>query len=129
MKNRKIGKKAASVFLLGPLFAVIGAGSGPLPRDPDGRQIFLDKKCDLCHAVTSSQIEAKTKLESMLGPDLAGVGSRREAGWLADYLNQDVLLNDAQHITDFKGSAEELAALVEWLLEQKPPSGLPPCGF
>lgn len=129
MKNGKIGKKASAAFLPGALLTVILAGSGPLSRDTDGKQIFLDKKCDLCHAVTSAQIEAKTKLESMLGPDLAGVGSRHEAEWIGEYMNQDVQLNDVQHVTKFKGSAEELAALVDWLLEQKSTTGPPPCGF
>lgn len=94
--------------------SLLQAGAGS-----QGQEIFLAKKCNLCHAVSTVGIEAKTKLEAMAGPDLKGVASRHEAAWIGSYLQKECELNGAQHKNKFKGTDEELKTLIDWLLEQR----------
>jgi len=95
-----------------PAWAAGGDGSS-------GKAVFLAQKCNLCHAVSSAGIEATTKSEKMKAPDLVGVGSRHDGAWIAQYLQKKQTLQDKTHAKEFKGSDEELAALIDWLLEQK----------
>lgn len=88
-------------------------------EEPNGKAIFLAQKCNLCHTVSSAGIEATTTSDRMKAPDLVGVGSRHEEGWIAPYLHKQRKLHDKLHAKEFKGSDEELAALIDWLLEQK----------
>lgn len=87
--------------------------------DGDGKAIFLAQKCNTCHAVSSAGIEAKTTSAKMKGPDLTGVGERYEREWIVKYVQKEVDKDGKSHSTAFKGSDEELEALVDWLLEQK----------
>lgn len=84
-----------------------------------GKQIFLSERCNLCHSVSSAGIKAKAKSESMRGPDLTGASADKDPAWLAGYLRQKVRKDGELHKRGFKGSDEELQALVDWLLEQK----------
>ncbi len=81
----------------------------------DGKAIFTESKCDMCHSVKAAGIEAKVKSEKMQGPDLTGVGSRHEADWIVKYVNKEVQLNDKDHKGAFKGSDEDLQSLIAWL--------------
>lgn len=86
---------------------------------PAGHKAFLELKCNMCHAVSSVGIEAKTKSEKMFGGDLVGLGRVWDAKALAAYINQESEKDGKKHKKGFKGSDEELQALVDWLLEQK----------
>lgn len=83
----------------------------------DGKAVFLAEKCNLCHAVSSAGIEATTKSEAMLGPDLSK-GEPHDPAWLAKYLKQEETLNDKKHKKGTKSSDEDLQALIAWLNEQ-----------
>ncbi|HSR53180.1 MAG TPA: c-type cytochrome [Acidobacteriota bacterium] len=85
----------------------------------DGQKVFDGAKCGTCHSVTSAGIEAKMKSGPMAGSDLTGIGEKHEAKWIASYLRQEVKMDGKAHAKAFKGSDEELQALVDWLLEQK----------
>lgn len=86
----------------------------------DGKKIFLGANCNMCHAVPKASIEAKTKSDKLKGPDLLGADPAFDAEWLAQYLRGKEEGKEGQsHSKEFKGSDEELQALVDWLLEQK----------
>ncbi|HSR69567.1 MAG TPA: c-type cytochrome [Acidobacteriota bacterium] len=85
----------------------------------DGRKVFDEAKCGTCHSVTSAEIMAKMKAGPMAGGDLAGIAEKRESKWIAGYLRQEEKIDGKAHAKPFKGSDEELQALVDWLLEQK----------
>lgn len=84
-----------------------------------GRQLFLDNRCGLCHAIRS------TEAKGMLGPDLSDVGSRHSlgagilpnnrgaiAGWITD--SQRIKPgNKMPAFNQFSG--EELRALSAYL--------------
>lgn len=84
---------------------------------PDGKAVFLDQRCNLCHSVSTAGIEAKTRSETMRGPDLVDLD--RDAEWLEGWLKKEIELDGEKHKKAFTGSDEELAALIDWLLAQQ----------
>ena len=110
-----LGFPAGSALVAGPLAAAEDGQSDP---DLNGKAIFLAQKCNLCHSVKSAEIDAKTKSEKLKGPDLTGITLRREADWIAKYLLKEIQLEGSNHKKEFKGSEDELRALISWLAEQ-----------
>lgn len=89
----------------------VAEGSSP------GQDLFVAQKCNTCHAVSTVGIEAK--MPKMKGPDLKGVGQRVDAATLGKYMRKEAKLNDADHKAEWKGTPEELEALIAWLNQQK----------
>lgn len=87
--------------------------------EPDGKEVFEDEKCNLCHSVSTQDIKAKTKNENMMGPDLVNLADNYEADWIVKYIKKEAKKEGHSHMKPFKGTDEELQALVDWLLEQK----------
>lgn len=115
MRIRTTLTMALSLLVLGAIFVVAPVAA----EDGDGKAVFEAQKCDLCHAVSSAGIEATTKSEKLKGPDLTGVGDRFEKDWIVKYIKKEADKDGKPHTKPFKGSDEELQALVDWLLEQK----------
>lgn len=84
------------------------------PSD-DGKKIFVDNKCNMCHTVTSAGIESK-KSDAV---DLSTVGKDKTVEFLSKYLKKEAKLNDKDHKSSFKGTDEDLTKLVDWLLTLK----------
>jgi mono/diheme cytochrome c family protein len=82
---------------------------------PDGKQIFLDQKCNMCHAVSSADITPTSKIKA---PDLAGLASKEDPAFLTKFLRKAADKNGKKHIKQFTGNDEELAALIAWLQKQ-----------
>lgn len=111
-----------ALFLLAGL--LVGAVLSTMPTavyaqggDLDGKAIFLAEKCNLCHSVESQGIESKAKSEKMKGPNLDGCCGDMEADALTQYLKKETEMDGAKHKGSFKGSDEELSALIDWLKE------------
>lgn len=81
----------------------------------DGKKIFVDNKCAMCHTVQSAGIESK-KSDAV---DLSTVGTDKTEEFLMKYLKKDAKLNDKDHKSSFKGSEADLKILVDWLLTLK----------
>lgn len=81
----------------------------------DGKKIFVDNKCNMCHTVTSAGIESKKSDAS----DLSTVGKDKTVEFLTKYLKKEAKINDKDHKSAFKGSDEDLKVLVDWLLTLK----------
>jgi cytochrome c2 len=81
----------------------------------DGKQIFLDNKCNSCHTVNSMEITSKKEGAQ----DLSNAGSVGNAELLKSYLLKESKINDKEHKMKFKGTNEELNALVDWLVTLK----------
>ena len=105
---------AAVVTSLALLVPWPSAGAAEL----DGKKLFLREKCNVCHGVSSADIEATVKAEKMRGPDLARLEEAPDPEALLTYLRQQSEIDGKKHKKAFKGSDEELAALVLWLEEQ-----------
>lgn len=78
----------------------------------DGKKVFR-KACASCHSVKSEKIRAQIPP----GRDLGGIGSRME-----DEMLRAIVLGEETEVKrhrPFKGSDEELQALIDWLLALK----------
>ena len=110
-----------ALALLVTTFTVVPV-AGAAAAGLDGKAIFMAQKCNQCHAVSSVGIEAKVQSEKMKGPDLAGGLEKEDAATLNSYLKKQSKINDKLHKVDFKGTDEELSAVIEWLKQQKKPA-------
>ena len=82
---------------------------------PTGQALFTDThKCNMCHAVPAAGIEAKTKSEKMKGGDLGGK-IEAEFAEIAAYVRKEGELDGKTHKKPFKGTDEELKAIIDWL--------------
>ena len=102
---------ALALFLAGGL-AVATPVSAP---ELDGKVLFEREKCNLCHANPAVGIEAEVKSEKMLGPELPTAEPVEDGELLIGYLRQKEEIDGKKHKKGFKGSDEELGALIAWL--------------
>ncbi len=99
------------------LVAAVFAGSLVAEEAPalDGKALFTDThKCNMCHAVPAADVAAKTKNEKMKGGDLGGK-VEGEFAEIAAYVRKEGELDGKTHKKPFKGTDEELQAIVDWL--------------
>ena len=94
--------------------SIVGAA-----EEPEGQAIFVDSKCNMCHAVPSAGIESKTQSEKMKGPDMTGAAARLDPDSLAKYLRKQEQLDGKDHKKEYKGSDEDLQTLIAWLQSLK----------
>ncbi|NWF49454.1 MAG: c-type cytochrome [Ignavibacteriaceae bacterium] len=83
-----------------------------------GKQLFIDKKCTMCHSVSSQNIKSPKKDAA----DLSNTGEGKTIELLKQYLKKEQKINDKEHKTAFKGTEEELDEIVRWLETLKTPS-------
>ncbi len=82
-----------------------------------GKDIFVNAKCNTCHAIKSQDITSK---QADKYPDLSNFGNSGVSEENAiKYLNKEFDINGKKHPVKFKGSEEELKTMVEWLLTLK----------
>jgi cytochrome c5 len=79
--------------------------------EPDGKKIFVDKKCTMCHSVTSQDITSKKKD----AVDISNTGANGDAAFMIKYLNKKEKIDGKVHKTVLKATEEETKALTEWL--------------
>ncbi len=118
MRDHLLGMLAVLLSLV-ILFPSFSSAEGETTAELDGKAIFLANKCNMCHSVPSVGIEAKVKSEKMKGPDLSDAAARFEADDLGKYIRKQAQLEGKDHKKEFKGSDEELAAIVAWLRQLK----------
>ena len=104
------------ILFISAIVALFGfAFSFSQDQDLDGKEIFLDSKCNKCHSINS--IELTSKKDDAI--DLSDAGSLGDVQFLKSYLLKEVQIDDKNHKTKFKGSEEELNTLAEWLVSLK----------
>jgi cytochrome c1 len=84
-------------------------------QDLDGKQIFIDNKCNNCHTVNSMEITSKKDDAT----DLSNAGSSGDAQLIKSFLLKEAKINEKDHKLKFKGTEAELDVLVNWLLTLK----------
>ena len=107
----------AAVVLLSTFYS--GPARGAAAAKPDGKELFLAQKCNLCHSVSSAGIERTIKSEKVAGPDITNLASQQDAATLTKFLKKEGEIDGKKHGKLFTGSPEELSALVSWLQQQK----------
>jgi mono/diheme cytochrome c family protein len=99
-----------------------GAGVATAEDEMPGKALFVEThKCSMCHAVPAAGIEAKTKSESMKGSPLGGK-IEGEFADVAAYVRKEAELDGKEHKKPFKGTDEELQAIIDWLGTLEPPA-------
>jgi mono/diheme cytochrome c family protein len=109
-----------TLSVLATVFVLAAFYSGPAAEAQgakDGKQIFLDQKCNTCHSVSTAGIEATTKSEKMKGPDLVNI--KEDAKTLTAYLRKTGDLHGKKHAKEVKLSDADLSTLINWVLAQK----------
>ena len=81
----------------------------------NGRAAFDESKCVMCHGVAAEDLKAKAKSEKMLGPDLSGFKSDMEFAKMAAFMRGEIAIEGSKHKKPFKGTDEELQAIIDWL--------------
>lgn len=116
---RSMRPPAALVLVLTFVAALYAlAGRPAAAAAPDGKALFLAQKCNLCHSVEPAGIARTSKSEKLKGPDLAGVAKRHDEAWIKRWLAKQEELNGKKHLGSFKGTPQEVDALVAWLAKQ-----------
>ena len=77
-----------------------------------GETTFADKRCVLCHAIKG---KGGTVGPLARGPDLNTVGAQRDAQWLKAFMKDPKAVNPKAKMMAFKGTEEELEALMAYL--------------
>jgi len=111
--DRHVSRGLAAVLVS----SALSAGSATLAGAAtlDGKQIFLDQKCNMCHTVSSAGITPTSKIKA---PDLTGLAAKEDAAWIGKFLRKEADKNGKKHIKPFTGSDEELGAVIAWLQKQ-----------
>jgi len=118
-----MNRSLTRVLVTMSLSLALCAGASLLAADagataPDGKQIFLDQKCNMCHSVSSAGITPTSKIKA---PDLAGLASKEDPAFLTKFLKKAADKNGKKHLKQFTGSDAELGTLVAWLQKQTEP--------
>ncbi len=86
-----------------------------MAEELDAEALFTTThKCNMCHAVPAAEIVAKSKSEKMKGADLGGK-VEGEFETIAAYVRKAEELDGKKHKKEFKGTDEELQAILDWL--------------
>jgi cytochrome c2 len=104
------------MFIIGVTILMGSAMSGSLARGEEGsaekgKEVYTAKKCGLCHTVDGSG--------GKKGGDLSDVGDKRDAEWLTKYMKDPKSLLPEAKMPAFRGSDEDLQALVAYLMSLK----------
>lgn len=103
--------RLSPILLLG-LVAVVPPATA---EELDGKTLFVEThKCSMCHTVPAAEIEATTKSDKMKGPELGGTIDVDFAE-IASFVRREADLDGKKHTKPFKGTDEELQAIVDWL--------------
>ena len=123
-------RRSIPLFLLGGTFLLVAmTAHGEDAAAPDGKQIFLNNKCNTCHTVTAAKIEkkkaedaeAEKEKSDKKPPDLSSVGLERNADWIGKFLMKTETIKGDKHPRKFRGTEAELKTLSTWLEGQKAP--------
>ena len=110
MKPHRKPPFAAICLLLTLLIAPLCFAPIAAQADTDGKQVFVDARCDRCHAIEAAGIVTKTPRAS----DLSQVGAKG-VDWIRGYLLRKQELAGTTHPVAWKSSDQDLDALVVWL--------------
>lgn len=99
--------------------AAFSLGAAPASSaDADGKAIFLQNKCNMCHTIESqgiAQLAADEEDEASKPKDLSNVGATRKADWIKDWVTKKVEVDGKTHRKRFGGQPAELDVLATWL--------------
>lgn len=117
--DREMEKPSCALVLAAMSIAL---AADTLPAAPEskassGKALFIEKKCNVCHSASSASIPATSEQWKKKDLDLTK-SARKNPGFTADlagYLARKTKREGRAHLVPFKGSEEQIEALVTWL--------------
>lgn len=111
-------------------------------KEPAGKKLFVENKCNSCHSIDAAGIEKKkaetaaaatgekkeaaaaekttTTVPAHKAPDLSSVGLDQTSEWMGKFLKKEVATKEGKkHMKLWKGTDADLTTLTAWLGEQK----------
>ena len=114
-------------------------------KEPAGKKLFVENKCNSCHSIDAAGIEKKkaesqaadakaapagekkeaaaektTTVPTHKAPDLSSVGVDQTSEWMGKFLKKEVTTKEGKkHMKLWKGTDADLTTLTAWLGEQK----------
>jgi cytochrome c2 len=110
MTHRNIFSSLAISFVGVLLFGMAGFAQ-EADQIEAGKKVYSEMKCTMCHKIEG--------VGGKIGPDLSGVGSRKDAAWIKGFLKDPKSVIPGTKQPPFKGTDEQLEALVAYLLSLK----------
>lgn len=107
-------KIVATLVFVGLSISFIHIGSANTNEGKDPKQIFEDAKCTTCHSIDSKGVETRKKTDKTV--DLSKLDEGHDAAFWISYLKKNENLNNKKHPVAFRGTDEELAAMINWLM-------------
>ncbi|REJ77145.1 MAG: cytochrome c [Acidobacteria bacterium] len=107
--------RVARLALLAALSLVVAAAPALAGEEAPGKKLFVDQGCARCHSVAGQGIEHSVKVASMVGADLGKAAPTADREALKSFLKQSTTIDGEKHKAKFKGSDEELQAILDWL--------------
>lgn len=99
-----VGLVVAGVVVTSSASAAAGTAAG----DPvKGEKIYANLKCSMCHNIAPAG--------KKMGPDLGGVGTKRDAAWLKKYLPNPKAADPKNKMPAAKATGQDLDDLVAYL--------------
>jgi cytochrome c2 len=92
-------------------FGIMGFAQEGGAQVEEGKKIYSEMKCPMCHKLDG--------VGGKIGPDLSGVGSRKDAQWIKGFLKDPKSVIPGTKQPPFKGTDEELEAVVTYLMSLK----------
>ena len=105
------GRVLAGLHLTLTLLVTSVMGAEPDAVIKKGRQIYNDKKCGICHVIDGKGGKS--------GPDLTLIGSKWDSTTLKTFMRDPRALVPQGKMPSFRGSEDELDALVAYMASLK----------
>lgn len=103
-----------AVVLVGGALAAAPRAAMPTASSGDpakGQKIYVAQKCSICHKIGPTG--------GKMGPDLAAVGTKRDAAWLTKYLVNPKAEEPKNKMPAVKVKGRDLDDLIAYLLTLK----------
>ncbi len=111
MTNGKIFFNIAMGIIAALFFGSLGFAQEEESLVEKGQKVYTEKKCSMCHKIEG--------VGGKIGPDLSDVGNERDAEWIKGFLKDPKSVKPDTKQPPFKGTDEELEALVAYLMSLK----------
>ena len=100
-----------AVGVVGVLLVEIIGFAQEVDQIEAGKKVYSEMKCPMCHKMEG--------VGGKIGPELSGVGTRKDAEWIKGFLKDPKSVIPDTKQPPFKGTDEQLDALVTYLMSLK----------
>ena len=107
-------KKLIAIASVFAFIGIMATAQDKAPEAKDGKTIFTENKCTMCHSVKSLDMKGGKN-------DLSTVGDKVKADEMITYLKKETKLNDKLHVKKVDLPEADMKTLATWLESLKTP--------